>query len=497
MGKQDRIQEQLCEEIKKLRQQIAELEASEAKHKRTEKAEEELRLEKKFTDTALNSQWDTFFVFNPTSGQAIRWNDEFRRVSGYTDEEISKLKAPESYYSPQDQKKAAVASQEILKGEKHVFEMALITKSGEKIPFEYNSNVIEGKKQGEYYIVSIGRDVRERKRAEEELRKREAHQALVLNSLPMAFYVAQPFGDYGGTWVSNQIGKIAGFIAEEFMNNIHLWASRLHPDDQERVLENFKKITENDAIEIEYRWQTADGSYRWLHDSGVLIRDKEGKPIEIVGTWFDITDRKQAEKELEESFEKLQKAVSANIQLMAMTVEIRDPYTAGHQKRVADLARAIAKRMALSKERIEGIYMAGVIHDIGKISVPSEILSKPGKLTEMEFNLIKSHPQIGFDILKEIEFPWPIANIVLQHHERLNGQGYPQGLAGDSILLEAKIMGVADVVEAMASHRPYRPAHGIEEALTEIEKHIGILYDAEVVKACIQLFTEGEFEFKP
>jgi PAS domain S-box-containing protein len=344
-------------------------------------------------------------------------------------------------------------------------------------------------------IFVIIRDITERKKAEEELQKREAHQALVLSSLPMAFYVAQPFGDYGGTWVSEQIGKISGFTAEQFMNDIHLWASRLHPDDRDRVLDEFDKVLEKEAIEIEYRWQASDGKYLWFLDSGVLIRDEKGKPIEIIGTWLDITERKREAEKLGESYKKLQKAISGNIQLMAMTVEIRDPYTAGHQRRVADLARAIATEMALSEDQVEGIYMAGVIHDLGKISVPTEILSKPGKLNDNEFNLIKTHSQVGFDILKEIEFPWPIAQIVYQHHERMDGLGYPQGLSGEKILLEARIMCVADVVEAMASHRPYRPTLGIDVALGEIKKNKGKLYDPDVADACLNLFTENKFKF--
>jgi len=184
------------------------------------------------------------------------------------------------------------------------------------------------------------------------------------------------------------------------------------------------------------------------------------------------------------------------IQAIALTVERRDPYTAGHQRRAADLARAIATEMALPKDKIEGIRVAGIIHDIGKISIPAEILSKPGNLNEFEFHIIKDHAKVGYEILKELEFPWPIAQIVFQHHERIDGSGYPQGLTGEDILLEARILGVADVVEAMASHRPYRPAKGIEKALEEILQNKGRLYDPEVVEACLKVFTKNKFEFK-
>jgi len=184
----------------------------------------------------------------------------------------------------------------------------------------------------------------------------------------------------------------------------------------------------------------------------------------------------------------LEKVMKGTIRAMAITVETRDPYTAGHQQRVAELSRAIAIEMGLPEEQIEGIFMAGSIHDLGKISVPAEILSKPGPITETEFSLIKTHPQSGHDILKSIAFSWPIAQIALQHHERMDGSGYPQGLSGEDILIEARILAVADVVESMASHRPYRPALGIEPALEEISRNKGIHFDSNVVDACLKLF---------
>jgi putative nucleotidyltransferase with HDIG domain len=191
----------------------------------------------------------------------------------------------------------------------------------------------------------------------------------------------------------------------------------------------------------------------------------------------------------------LQTATGDIIQAMSSTSEMRDPYTAGHQKRVRELAVAIGKEMGVAQDQLEGIRFAGIVHDIGKISIPSDILTKPGEISKMEFEVIKSHSQIGFELLSRIEFPWPIAKIVHQHHEKLDGTGYPNGLKGDDILLEAKIIAVADVVEAMTSHRPYRPSLGIEKALKEIQKKKNKSYDPEVVDACLNLFKQKKFEF--
>lgn len=209
----------------------------------------------------------------------------------------------------------------------------------------------------------------------------------------------------------------------------------------------------------------------------------------------DITKNIIAEEKLKQSFEMLQKATEDIIQAMASTSEMRDPYTAGHQKRVRELAIAIGNEMKITKEQLEGVKFAGIVHDIGKISVPSDILSKPGKISSTEFEVIKGHSQTGFDLLNKIEFPWPISEIVYQHHERMDGSGYPRGLKEDDILLEARILAVADVVEAMTSHRPYRAAHGIEKALREIEKNKGKFYDLKTVDACINLFKENKFDF--
>ncbi len=211
----------------------------------------------------------------------------------------------------------------------------------------------------------------------------------------------------------------------------------------------------------------------------------------------EISERKKAEDAVKKSLESVRKSLDGTVNALAKTIEMRDPYTAGHQRRVAQLACAIAKAMGFTEERLEGMQVIGFLHDLGKIVVPAEILSKPGKLNEVEFSMIKAHAEVGYNILKDIEFPWPVNIAVLQHHERLNGSGYPGGLLGQEIIVEARILAVADVVESMASHRPYRPALGVEKALVEILKNRGILFDEKVVDTCISLFEEKGFALFP
>lgn len=209
----------------------------------------------------------------------------------------------------------------------------------------------------------------------------------------------------------------------------------------------------------------------------------------------EVDHRRNVQRELQQSLDHLKKIIGGSVMAIAMTVEKRDPYTYGHQQRVAELARAIGVEMGLSPDQVEGLAIASAIHDIGKISLPAEILTKPSHLSSLEMSLIQAHSQAGYDILKSVDFPWPVAQIVLQHHERMNGTGYPQGLSGEGILKEARIVGVADVVETMSSHRPYRPSMGVDKALEEISAKKGILYDPEAVDACLTLIEGKHFEF--
>lgn len=219
----------------------------------------------------------------------------------------------------------------------------------------------------------------------------------------------------------------------------------------------------------------------------------ESKPV-ILGVAQDIGERKKAQEEIERYTRRLERAMMATVEAVSAMVELRDPYTSGHERRVGELAAALGEELGLPAETVTGLRMTGYVHDIGKISVPAEILSKPGRLTELEYEIIKNHARSGYDILKGVEFPWPLPEVILQHHERLDGSGYPQGLKGDEIILEARIMAVADVVEAMGSHRPYRPGLGIDKALAEIEMNRGRFYDPQVADTCLRLFREKGYE---
>jgi PAS domain S-box-containing protein/putative nucleotidyltransferase with HDIG domain len=247
---------------------------------------------------------------------------------------------------------------------------------------------------------------------------------------------------------------------------------------------------ENVAVEV-LRYRT-DGRPLYVDLLGTLIppEDHEGD-LEYYVIYRDISERKRAEATLRESLARLERAWEQTIQILASVVELRDPYTAGHQRRVAVLAQAVARDLGLPEEEVRGIYLASLVHDVGKITVPAEVLSKPGVLSSVEFALIRTHAEAGYNILRNIDFPWPVAEIVLQHHERLDGSGYPNRLSADALRTEARILAVADVVEAMASNRPYRPSRGLDKALEEIDDGAGKRYDARVVASCRHLFQEG------
>jgi len=346
---------------------------------------------------------------------------------------------------------------------------------------------------GKMVRCQVAVDITEQRTAEKVRWESEERYRDLVEKAGIAILIDDREGNF--KYANERYAKIFGYKPEEMRNQSI--PSVVHPDDVERVMKYHKDRMEGKSAPSRYEFKgiKKDGSPIYLEVDTVALKDG-GDSTGTRSYLWDITDRKKAENEAKDTMSKLRKVLDGTINAIALTVEARDPSTSGHQRRVADLARTMATEMGVAKDRIDGLRSAGVLHDLGKISVPADILSKPCKLSESEFNLIKIHPQVGYDILKDIEFPSPVAKIVYQHHERMNGTGYPQGLSDDDILLEARILAVADVVEAMSSHRPYRPSLGLERALDEVSKNKGILYDADVVDACLKVFYEKGYTFK-
>lgn len=268
-------------------------------------------------------------------------------------------------------------------------------------------------------------------------------------------------------------------------------ASLIHPEDRDIFFQRYQQRLNGLPAPPQYQFRAIrkDGHVRWLEAHASRI-EYGGEPA-VQTVFVDLTDHKQAEKELRESYEVVRRTLLGTVDALAAAVEKRDPYTAGHQRRVSNLAAAVAREMNLPPDQASAIHIAGTVHDVGKIYVPAEILSKPSRLTEIEMMMVRTHPQAGFDVLKTVDFPWPVAEIVLQHHERLNGSGYPRALAGEEISLDARILAAADVVEAMVSHCPYHPAHPLEKALEEIVANKSALYDPDVVDTMVKVLTEN------
>jgi PAS domain S-box-containing protein len=339
-------------------------------------------------------------------------------------------------------------------------------------------------------VVAMYNDITERKEAEEALQESEEKHRLLFEAAGDVIFIHDKKARIlaANTLACERLGYTHAELMSMTINQVDTQEEGPHAP------ERIARLMEQGHLTFETIHQCRDGSTVPTEVNARRIV-WEGQPA-MMSICHDITHRKLAEEELKYTVEKLRKNLIGTIQALSLTVEKKDAYTAGHQRRVSNLARAIAQEMNLSKDTVDNIRMAGSIHDIGKMSVPGEILSKPTRLTDVEMSLIMVHSQSGYDILKDVGLPWPIAQIVLQHHEKLDGSGYPQGLKGDQILLESKIITVADIVEAIASDRPYRPAKGIDAALEEIEKNKGILYDAEVVEVCLRLFREKGFVIK-
>jgi len=412
-------------------------------------------------------------------------NSAFEKLVGASAEEICDPGFDMLDFVHPDDKKLVRAGTE---ARGRIFEFRIVSRDGATKYVEAGTSVLSGNGGR---IMGILRETTARRLEDRSLRENEEKYRLVVERATDGIAIIQ---DSLFKYINPRAAEIGGFTLDELIDTP--FGRYLATEDITTLESTYKRESgaEDTPVIFEASVKRKDGTMTSVELSAGRIT-YQGKPANLV-ILRDVTDRRKTEEELSLTLGKLRKAMGATIQAMSLTIETRDPYTAGHQKRVSDLARAIATEMKLSSEDIDAVRVAASIHDLGKISIPAEILSKPGKINEFEFRLIQNHPQIGFEILRTIEFPWPIAEIVLQHHERINGSGYPNGLRGEEIHIIARILAVADVVEAMVSHRPYRAALTLGEAIHEITKNRGTLYDPDVVDACKRLFIEGRFAFK-
>jgi PAS domain S-box-containing protein/putative nucleotidyltransferase with HDIG domain len=428
---------------------------------------------------------DVIYTLN-AEGYITYISPVIERFAGYKAEEI--IGQPFiSYIYPEDRQGLMESFRRALSGQIEPAELRILRKDGTFMYVRALSRALA--ENGQVGLAGVMSDITERKRAEEDLRASEERFSKAFHASPSPMSIST-FHDGRYVEVNEVFLKVVGYRRDEV---IGFTRSELNifeePEDLVRAKQFF---SEHGSLRD---WETA-------------ARTKSGEPliclisadrINIGGTEYllsvtnDITERKRAEEGLRESHEKLAKTFEQTVESLASIVEMRDPYTAGHQVRVARLACAIAAEIGTPVERIGAIRTAAMLHDIGKIVVPSEILNKPGKLNALERSFVEAHVQASYEILKTIEFEFPIAEIILQHHEKLDGSGYPRGLSGDSILKEASVLAVADVIEAMASYRPYRPALPLQAALDEIGSKKGLLYDAEVGDACLRIFAEQGF----
>ncbi|HRV42016.1 MAG TPA: PAS domain S-box protein [Syntrophales bacterium] len=420
-------------------------------------------------------------------GRYLSLNPAFARMFGYSTPEEMMAEVTDIgrqlYVDPQRRELLKRLLNE--RGEVRNFEAQVYRRDGSKFWISINARAVRDEKGRVLYYDGTNTDITARVEAMEELRRAEASYRSLFENAQEGIFRSTP---EGRVFLANRaMAQILGYDSpEDLMEHLTDVTRQLYvnPEDRAKIL---KIIEEKGMVRgYEVLQRRKDGTPVWISLTMHAVRDETGRILYYEGLDEDITERKLSE-------ERMKRALMAAVEAMVAAVETRDPHTAGHQRRVAVLACAIAEEMGLPAERVEGLRMAALIHDLGKISVPAELLTMPRTLTKVEFALVKTHAQAGHNILKDIDFPWPIARMILEHHERLDGSGYPQGLKDGEMLEESRILAVADVVESMASHRPYRAALGIDAALAEIEDKAGVLYDPQIVAACLRLFRERGF----
>ncbi len=370
------------------------------------------------------------------------------------------------------------------------FESQFYRKDGSALWGSLNVRTVKDSAGNVLFYEGTLEDITARKTAEEDLKKSEEKYRNIFENALEGIFQITPEGRYLS--VNPALARIHGFNSpDEMIHSVTDIAHQLYVDPSRRA--ELKRLTEEKGFvkDFEIMMRRKDLSLQWVSVNSHAVRDNNGNILYYEGTLQDITSRKLAEEELSQ----LKKTLEGVINAISSTVEMREPCSKDHQKRVSKLAGAIANEMGFTQDAIKNLVIAGLIHDIGKISIPAEILNKPAQLSEMEFSLVKTHALAGYNIVKTSGLSYPVSEVVLQHHERLNGSGYPTGLKGVEILLESRILAVADVVEAIVSNRPYRLALGINAGLTEIKNNKGIFYDADVVNICLKLFQEKQFTF--
>ncbi len=457
----------------------------------TERKEAEkalLESEKKYRSIFENAV-EGMFQSTP-DGQLITANPAMARIFGYAtpEEMINQVHniGLQLYSNEKDRR----SFQQLLKehGIAGGFEAPFYRQDGTVLWGTLNVRAVKDSDDNVFYYEGTLEDITPRKEAEEELKKSEEKYRNIFENAVMGIYQVTPSGQYLSA--NPVLSRIHGYNSPEEMIESVADITQLYVDPSRRA-ELKRIINEQGFVKgFEIIMRRRDGSLHWVSNTSRAVRDEHGTILYYEGTIEDITSRKSAE----ESVKQLKQTLLGTLHALSQSIEIREPGITGHHKRVSNLGSAIARAMGLDDDMAESIRIAGLVHDIGNMSVPAEILSKPSRLSEMEYNFVKLHPRSGYDILKETGLPYPVAEIVLQHHERMNGSGYPQGLKGKEILLEARILAVADLVEAMASPRPYRPARGIDATLEEIRKNKGALYDPQVADACLVLFKTKKFQ---
>lgn len=415
-------------------------------------------------------------------GNVVEVNQAFCDMLGYSTEEFVGMNV-EDWDVHWDSAQLRRKIRQLL-NRNDVFETQHRTKNGRVLDVRISVFAVE--LDGQPMLCCSALDISKRKRAEKALREAENRfRCMVEQSIAGAFIIQEERFIY----VNPRFAEIFGFPDAESVIGTSL-DTLIAPEERQAVLARlFGKLPdERSGTRMDFNAVRRDGRVIHVGIEGtpsVYL----GKPA-IVGLLQDISARFEVEKQKIAYIQDLQAAVEGTIDVASRMGELRDAYTASHERRVSILATAIGMDLGLSESQIKGLEIAGLLHDIGKIAVPAEILSKPSKLNPAEYSLVQMHAKQGYDVLAPVRFPWPLADAVLQHHERLDGSGYPHGISGDEITLEARILAVSDTVEAMASHRPYRPGLGIAEALREIERNSGVAYDARVAESCVRLFKQ-------